>query len=101
MTDSIFSESRQRTRTDGSFPSTRTCHSSVGSTSSEPVAIFLASSLRTNATHLRSGARTGLESRPLEVSAVVFPDLSVNWMLPSLTETVCANAEAQTARQIA
>src|SRR5436305_13989204 len=100
MTDSIFSESRQRTRSDGSFPSTRACQNSVGSTSSAPVAIFLPSTLRTNATHLPSGDRIGLESRLLEVSAVVFPDLSVNWMFPSLTETVCPNAEAETARQI-
>src|SRR4051794_24526446 len=92
MTDSTFSESRQRRSSDGSFPSMRTCQSSVGSTWSDPVAIFFPSTFRTNATHLPSGARIGSESRPLEVSEIVAPDLSVNWTLPFLTETVWPKA---------
>src|SRR5438270_6205903 len=91
--------SRQRSNIVGSLPSTRTCQSSVGSISSDPVAIFLPSIFLTNTTHLRSGASTGSESRPPAVSAVVVPALSVNWILPSLTETVWAKARIETIRQ--
>src|SRR5205814_4742906 len=60
--------------------------------SPEPVGAFRSGVARAKTIVLPSGESDGSESCPLEVNVVVCPVLFVNWMLPSLTETLCANA---------